>query len=418
MTETISRPLRGRVLEPHPTEHRLMPRTDVLIQVGPDGKIASVEDAPPECDIPETWPGAVLLPGFVDTHLHFPQTRIIGSASGPLLPWLEGAVFPQEALFADRDYAESVATEFCDAMLAQGTTSAAVFSSSHLGATDALFEELARRDMRVMAGLTLMNRGAPPALLVDVDPAMEAGEELIRRWHHHGDGRLRVCVTPRFALSCDATMMSRAADQAARHGLWVQTHLSENIEELRRTADAFPDAADYLAVYEDLGLMGEKSIVAHCIHLSDDEWERLARRDAVVAHCPDSNFFLGSGCMPLAKALALGIRVGLGTDMGAGRTFSMRRVAAAAYDAALLAAEPVAPETLLWLATRGGAIALGQEQRTGCLAAGFEADLVAVDVPAATAAADLVDALLFRHDSGPARATMVHGRVLWSRTGG
>lgn len=414
MADEIPHTLRGRVLAPHADERRFTLHGDALIRLGPGGTIASLEDAPAGCTTPETWPGTVLLPGLVDVHLHYPQTRIVGSASGTLLPWLEGAVFPEEARFVDLEYAERVAGEFCDAMVAQGTTTAAVFGTSHPGATDVLFEELDRRGMRAAAGMTLMNRGAPAALLRDTDAAMEAGEELVRRWHDHDDGRLRYGCTPRFALSCDAEMMRRAGEQAARHGLLIQTHLSENLEELRRTAADFPDAADYLGVYEQFGLVGERSILAHCIHLSADEWDRLARHRAAVAHCPDSNFFLGSGCMPLAQALQRGIRVGLGTDMGAGRTFSVRRVAAAAYDAAQLVDAPVPPEELLWLATRGGAIALGLEQRIGCIAPGFEADLAAIEVPDHPQDVDLIDALLFRHDAGPVRATVVRGRLLES----
>ncbi|MFP2906045.1 amidohydrolase family protein, partial [Pyxidicoccus sp. 3LFB2] len=235
---------------------------------------------------------------------------------------------------------------------------------------------------------------------------------LIERWHGHDAGRLRFCVTPRFALSCTSELMRGAARLAERHGLWMQTHLSENPEELRATAAAFPTAKDYLGVYEDHGLVGSRSLFAHCIHLSEGEWERMAHRNVAVAHCPDSNFFLGSGCMPLRKATERGLRVGLGTDMGAGRTFSLRRVAASAYDAALVVQSPVTPEELLWRATAGGALALGLE-RVGRIAPGYEADLVAVDVPGhVSAEAALIDALLFRRDSGPVRATYVRGRQL------
>ena len=417
MSHPSLRTLRGRVLRPReePARFELLP--DALIELDADGRIQAVGPAPADCRVPETHPGTVLLPGFVDTHIHFPQTRMIGSASGPLLTWLERSVFPEEGRFRERAYAEQVAVEFCDALIAQGTTSASIFSSSHPEATDALFTELSRRGLRGMAGLTLMDRGAPPAVLREAPAALEACEALIERWHGHDAGRLRFCVTPRFALSCTSELMRGAARLAEKHGLWMQTHLSENREELRATAAAFPASADYLGVYEDHGLVGGRSLFAHCIHLSEGEWGRMARHNAAVAHCPDSNFVLGSGCMPLRQATDRGIRVGLGTDMGAGRTFSLRRVAASAYDAALVVQSPVAPEELLWRATVGGALALGLEG-VGRITPGHEADLIAVDVPAHLSTQEgLIDALLFRRDAGPVRATYVRGRRLDSGGG-
>ena len=411
-SDLVPRTLRGHVLCPRAGEPSFDELADATIEIDAGGRIAAVAPAAPGCSIPETHPGTVLLPGFVDTHIHFPQTRVIGSASGPLLEWLQRSVFPEEARFADRVYAEEVAREFCDALIAQGTTCAAIFSSSHPGATDALFAELDRRGLRAFAGLTLMDRGAPPANLLEPALALEACELLHERWHGHDRGRLQFSVVPRFALSCSDTLLRGAAELASRHGLLVQTHLSENRDELRATAEAFPDAPDYLAVYERYGLVGARTILAHCIWLSGSEWDRIAERDAAVAHCPDSNFFLGSGCMPLAKAAARGIRIGLGTDMGAGRTFSLRRVAAAAYDAALVVEPHVSPRELLWRATAGGARALGLERVIGRIAPGFDADLVAVDAPAAATGSALIDGLLFRHDTGAVRATYVRGRRL------
>lgn len=415
MATTDLRTVRGTLLTPDPAARRLTRHEDAVVHIDAEGTIVSVEDAAVHPSMPVTWPGTVILPGFVDAHIHFPQTRILGSASGPLLDWLQSSVFPEEARFAERSYARTVAVDFCESMLRQGTTCAGIFSSSHPGATDELFAELARRGLRAQAGLTLMNRGAPPEVLLATEPALEAAEGLIARWHGHDRDRLRFCVTPRFALSCDDALLRGAADLAARHGLFLQTHLSENDEELRQTAKAFPGRADYLAVYEDFGFVGERSIFAHCIHLSDDEWQRMAQHRAGVAHCPDSNFFLGSGCMPLARALGHGARVGLGTDMGAGRTFSLQRVASSAYDASLFCGESVAPEELLWLATRGGAITLGFGDRVGCIASGFEADLVAIDVPEGIPDDRFYDALLFRHDTAAVRATVVRGTVCWSR---
>lgn len=405
--------LRGRLLAPHPTARRFEHHADAVVELDAAGTITSVSPAGPDCPIAETWPGAVILPGFVDTHLHYPQTRIIGSASGPLLPWLHASVFPEESRFADPAHATAVAEEFCAALLAQGTTTAAIYSSSHPAATEILLRALDRHGLRAATGPTLMDRDAPPALLHPADAIRSACEDLCARWHGHDGDRLRLSAIPRFALSCTPALLRCAAELADAHELLVQTHISENLDEIAATRAAFPSSRDYLGVYEDHRLVGPRTILAHCIHLSDDEWARVRDQDVAVAHCPDSNFFLGSGQMPLRRALDLGIRVGLGTDVGAGRTFSLRRVVAAAYDAALVRGEPVSPEELLWLATRGGAVALGLGERIGCVAAGFCADLVAVDLPPGEhEGAALLDAIAFRHDAGPVRAAMVAGRLV------
>lgn len=403
--------IRGRVLAPHPSERRFTSWPDALIRIDAEGRIIELSAAPPDCPLPETWPGALVLPGFVDTHLHYPQTRVLGSASGPLLPWLEQTVFPEEARFGESAYATAVAEEFCAALIAQGTTCAAIYASSHPIAADTLFAALERHGLRAVCGPALMDRAAPPEVLLDADSALAALELLHARWHGCDRDRLRLSVIPRFAISCTPALMRRAAAFADRHGLIVQTHVSENHNEIRVTGELFPTSRDYLGVYEDHGLASPRTILAHAIHSSADEWDRIAASDLAIAHCPDSNFFLGSGCMPLLHALERGVRVGLGSDVGAGRTFSMRRIAAAAYDASLVRSERVEPEQLLWLATRGGASVLGPADRLGCIAPGFDADLVAIDVPVHDHART-IDALLFRHDAGPVRATLVRGQVL------
>ncbi len=380
---------------------------DALVVVGDGGRILSAGPTPADCRLPETRPGAVWLPGFVDAHVHSPQTRVGGSATGPLLEWLATTVFPEEARFAERTYAEVVAAEFVDSLVRWGTTSASVFSSSHPEATELLFGEMARRGLRGHVGLTLMDRGAPPELLLGADEALEAARSLAERWDGY-EGRLRFSVTPRFALSCTPALLRGAGALAAELGLPVQTHLSENRIEIAETCAAFPDSRDYLAVYADHGLLGPRSLFAHCIWLDDDAWGRMAAASAAVAHCPDSNFFLGSGCMDLAAAHRHGVRVGLGTDVGAGRTFSLRRIAARAYDVALVREAQVDPAELLWLATVGGARALGMTD-VGELAPGFAADLVAFDVPAHIDDGALLDWLCFGLDAGPAAEVYVNG---------
>lgn len=404
--------LRGRLLCPHPELPRIERIADGVLEIDAAGRIVAVGPAPDDCEVPETYPGAVILPGFVDAHVHFPQTRVIGSASGPLLRWLERTVFPEEARFAQVRYAATVAWEFCEALVRHGTTAAAIYGSSHPEATAVLFDELERRGLRALVGMTLMDRGAPAGLLLEAGEALAACERLIERWHGQGGGLLRFCVTPRFALSCTPALLRGAAALAERHGLHVQTHLSENADELTATAAAFPAARDYLGVYEDHGLISRRSLLAHCIHLSHGEWDRLAAAGGAVAHCPDSNFFLGSGCMRLRAATERQIGVGLGTDVGAGRSFSLRQVIASAHDAAHMVGAPVPAEELLWHATRGGARALGLAEAVGCLQPGFEADLAVIDAPELHSPEALFDALSFRRDAGPARAVYVRGRLL------
>ncbi len=404
--------LRGRIWRPSLVDGGGAWLDDGVIEIDAGGVITAIGPAPAGSPIAPSHPGCVLLPGLVDAHVHYPQTRVLGSASGPLLEWLAATVFPEEARFAERAYAEAVAAEFCAALIAQGTTTAAIFGSPHPAATDVLFAALDRAGLRALAGMTLMDRGAPAPNLLAAGPAIAACEALIERWHGHEGGRLRFCVTPRFALSCSPGLLRAAGELAARHGLWVQTHLSENRAEIAATAAAFPGSRDYLGVYEDHGLCGERSLFAHCIWLEDDQWDRFAARRATVAHCPDSNFFLGSGCMRVRAPLARGIRVGLGSDVGAGRTFSLRQVAARAHDAALMVGDAVRPEELLWLATRGGARALGVDDRVGALEVGFEADVIAVALPEHVPEDRRIDGLLFRLDAGPVAATYVRGRRL------
>ncbi len=403
--------LRGRMLAPDPDVPKVRLYDDALLELDGAGRITALREAPADSEVPETWPGAVILPGFVDVHLHYPQTRVIGSAAGPLLPWLEASVFPEEARFAARDYAVAVAGQFCDALIQQGTTCAGIYSSSHPVAAQALFEALDGRGLRAEAGLTLMDRNAPAELLLDADAAMAAVADLLARWHGHDHDRLRLSIIPRFAISCTPKLLRAAGEFARTHDLTLQTHIAENRDEIAGTLALFPEARDYLEVYEAHGCATPKTILAHCIHLSESEWQRLVDQDLAVAHCPDSNFFLGSGQMPLAAALTRGVRIGLGTDVGAGRTFSVRRTAAAADDAALVREDPVTPEQLLWLATRGGARALAKPH-LGCLEPGFEADLTVIEAPDDLALTPLIDALLFRHDAGPVIATLVRGRVL------
>lgn len=325
---------------------------------------------------------SVIVPGFVDAHVHYPQTRIIGSATGPLLDWLEQTVFPEEARFREASYAREVAREFIGHMLAAGTTTAMAFSSSSPLATATLFEELERSGMRGLVGLTLMDQACPEELRLAREPAMAACEELVQRFHGADSGRLGFAVTPRFALSCSRELMEAAARLAHEHELVIQTHVAENASEGQATLAMHPWASSYLDVYDRLGLLSERTVLAHAIHLSSAEWDRLAERRARVAHCPDSNFFLGSGRMPLDELRRRGIGVALGSDVAAGRSFDLRRAMAYAYDNALCVGASVTPEELFTMATQGGADAMGLGGTIGSLEAGKDADLVVLALPA------------------------------------
>ena len=386
---------------------------DAIVRVR-DGRIASIE----EISLHETRPDVVdlrplvLMPGFVDAHVHFPQTRIIGSATGGLLDWLDRTVFPEEARFADPAYAAEVAAEFTGHLARAGTTTASIFSSSSETATDALFEALDRAGLRAFAGVTLMDQNCPAALAVKAEPAMDACGRLAARWDGHDGGRLRFAVTPRFALSCSRPLLEAAGRFAEAGGYLVQTHIAENEREGRETHAAHPFAGDYLGVYDATGLLGGRTLLAHAVHLSADEWDRVAARGARIAHCPDSNFFLGSGRMNLDEARRRGVPIALGSDVGAGRSFSILRAVAHAYDNALCAGVAVTPAALLRLATLGGAEALGLADVIGSLEIGKEADLVALRVPSHARSMDEVIAAVAFSDEVRVASAWVRGRAL------
>ncbi len=404
--------LRARVLTPvTPNETRFL--EDAVVVVDEGGMIAEVAPWDGRVGAEDVRDG-VLLPGFVDSHVHFPQSRIIGAASGPLLDWLENVVFPEETRFADLDHARAVAGEFTLQLASAGTTGAFVYGSVHSEATHVLFEELSERGLRAIAGPVWMDEDCPPELRVSASQARDGVLALVERWHGHDAGRLQVGVIPRFALACSPEMLRVAGEVADEHGLHVSTHLAENLSECRLVRERF-GAGDYLSVYEDAGLLVPGSVFAHCVHLDDREWDRFQKAGAVVAHCPDSNFFLGSGSMPVNAARVRGIPLAVGTDVAAGRTFRIPQVLSSAYDNVRQQGAEVSLEELLWWGTRGGAEALGWNT-TGCVAVGMEADLALLEVPPwVTSHADTLGHVLFHRDRGPARCTWVRGREVWRR---
>jgi guanine deaminase len=398
---------RARVLTPAPDSATLRFIDDALVEVDDDGRFVVVEayDGRP---VHEDLRPAVLLPGFVDAHLHFPQTRIVGSASGPLLEWLDRSTFPEEARFADGAHAQEVAAEFTTRLAAAGTTLSMVYSSVHPDACHALFEALEAAGLRAIAGPVLMDAHSPEELLLPVDEAMAALERLVAEWHGRDD-RLQVAVIPRFALSCTMEMMQAGAALAKAHGLWVTTHLSENPVECQIACERF-GTADYLSVYDHAGLLHDRSVYAHCIHLSDGEWDRFRAAGATVAHCPDSNAFLGSGGMPIGAVQARSIPLVMGSDIAAGRSFQIPRALSHAYDNALRQGQPLSLAQLLWMGTRGAALALHHPQ-VGAIEVGLEADMVLYEVPWWAADAEgVLASVFFDHDRPGPVATWVRGR--------
>jgi guanine deaminase len=322
---------------------------------------------------------AILLPGFVDCHVHYPQIRVIGAMGLELLDWLALAALPEEVRMADSAHARSMAAAFMRALAGAGTTTALVFGSHFPAAQEELFLAAEASGLRIASGLVVSDRGLLPELHVTPEEAVAAARALIERWH--GRGRLRYAITPRFSVSCSEEMLSACGElTGAAPDLLVTTHMNESVGEVELVRSLFPGVGDYLATYEDAGLVGHRSVFAHDVHVTDPQLERLSGAGAAVAHCPASNAFLGSGIFPLARHQRSGVRVALGTDVGAGTSFSLLSEGLSAYALQRVAAEPVLlrPGELLFLATAAGAAALGLEEETGDLSPGRSADFVLV----------------------------------------
>jgi len=384
---------------------------DAVVEIDASGAFSTVAPYSGQ-EVDEDLRPGVLLPGFIDAHIHYPQTRIIGSASGPLLEWLNQTTFPEEARFQDPAYAAVVAEEFCQHLLRAGTTLSFVYGSVHASASHILFEALSRTGLRAIAGPVLMDAHCPKELQLPPDAAMANLEELAELWHNR-NGRLQVAAIPRFALSCTMEMMTAAGALASELGLWISTHLSENTAECDEARRLF-GTEDYLQVYEEAGLLTNRSVFAHGIHLSDSEVERLKAADAVIAHCPDSNAFLGSGGMPTQRWLNAGLNLCMGTDVAGGRSFRIPHALSCAYDNALATGGSLSLPNLLWLGTRGGALALGQEA-LGAIQPGMQADFICVDRPTWIETPEqLLARVIFYAEAPPVQSTWIGGQKLWS----
>lgn len=340
----------------------------------PEGRLGHPDS--PVVDLRE----GVLLPGLVDTHVHYPQIRAIGGLGMPLLDWLDKVALPEEVRLADRDYAHDVAREFLHGLRRAGTTSALVFGSHFATAVDVLLEEAAASGQRITAGQVVSDRQLHEPLHTDPSSALAEGRELVQRWHGAGGGRLRYAVTPRFSLSCSEPMLEACAELlGSQDGLFCTSHLNENVAEVQKVAELFPEATSYLDTYDRAGLLGPRTVMAHDVHPTDAELARMAQTGTSVAHCPTSNATLGSGKFPLRRHLDAGVRVALGCDVGAGSGFSLLKEGLQCYFTQQLLAEeghPLTSAHLLHLATTAGAAALGLSDTVGHLSVGMDFDAV------------------------------------------
>ncbi|MEL7505040.1 MAG: guanine deaminase [Cyanobacteria bacterium J06554_6] len=330
-------------------------------------------------DLPVTaYPDRLILPGFIDTHVHYPQTEMIAAYGEQLLSWLSQYTFPVESKFADKTYAQKIARIFLDELLRNGTTTALVFATVHPESVDAFFEEAERRSLCMIAGKVMMDRNAPATVCDTAETSYADTKALIQKWHNQG--RLRYAVTPRFAPTSTAAQLQQAGRLLQEFpDVYLHTHLSETAAEVAWVRDLFPDCSGYLNVYDQAGLVTHRSVFAHGVQLTDEEFETLANKGSAIAHCPTSNLFLGSGLFPLAKAKTHKISVGLATDVGGGTSFSLLQTMNAAYKVAQLRQQNLSSFQALFLATLGGAQALRLADRLGNFEPGKDADFIVLN---------------------------------------
>ncbi len=323
-------------------------------------------------------PNCLIIPGLIDTHVHYPQCEVVAAYGAQLLDWLEQHTYPAEARFRDRAHADKIAAVFLDELLRNGTTTALVFGTVHPQSVDAFFAAAEARNLRMICGKVMMDRNAPEELCDTPQSAFEDSRVLLKRWH--GKGRLGYAVTPRFAPTSSARQLQLAGKLLAENpGVHLHTHVAENVRECEWVAELFPQCRDYLDVYDRHGLLGRRSVFAHGIHLNQREWARLSASGSNVAFCPASNLFIGSGLFPLHTADQHRVRVGLGTDVGGGDSFSLLRTVNQAYKVQQLQQNNLPPMRALYLATLGGARALDLQASIGNFEPGKEADFVTLN---------------------------------------
>ncbi|AVZ86930.1 guanine deaminase [Acinetobacter sp. WCHA45] len=378
---------------------------------------------PANVDI-QHYPEQLIIPGMIDTHIHFPQTEMVGAYGEQLLSWLNTYTFPTEIQFKDKAYASEIAKFFVNELLKNGTTTALVFCTVHPESVDALFEAAEQHQMRLIAGKVMMDRHAPEALCDSADSSYDDSKALIEKWH--GQGRALYAITPRFAPTSTPEQLERAGQLKAEHpDVYVHTHLSENKDEIAWVKDLFPEQKGYLDVYHHYGLTGNRSVFAHCVHLEDAEWQCMHETDSAIAFCPTSNLFLGSGLFPLNKTWQQQVKVGLGTDVGAGTSFSLLQTVNEAYKVQQLQGDKLSAYESLYHATLGGAKALDLDDKLGNFNVGKEADFVVLNIkPTALqqlrqsrskSLEDSLFALFTMGDDRNVEATYIYGQKAYSQ---
>ncbi|WP_136636567.1 guanine deaminase [Pseudooceanicola onchidii] len=422
--------LTGRVLRTLGSPFDLPPEEALRIEDGwgvmlEGGRIADI--GPAEV-LRQNWPQVteiaygkdLICPGFVDAHVHYPQTAIIASWGKRLIDWLNTYTFPEEMRFADPGYAAKIAARYLDLTAAHGTTTVCSFCTIHPASVDALMAEAQARGQRIVAGKTCMDRNAPEGLQDTAQSAYDDSKALLEKWH--GVDRLSYAITPRFSPTSTPDQMAAMGALWAEHpDCLMQTHLSEQTDEIEWVKSLYPTARDYLDTYEAHGLLGANGLYGHAIHLEDRERDRLREVGAGLVHCPTSNTFIGSGLFDMAGLTGAGVRVGLATDTGGGSSFSMLRTMASAYEIGQLRGTPLHAAQLIWLATAGSAHALGMGDRIGALTKGAEADLAVLNLSSTPAIAQRAEraedsweelfATIMMGDDRAVRATWISGKV-------
>lgn len=396
MTRTVL--LRGRLLSFRTRPENIQDRASyyyeedggILVR---DGKIAAIGDfltvsaSASDVAVVDHRPH-LILPGFIDAHAHMPQMQVIASYGAELLDWLNTYTFPEETKFSDEAHAERIAGLFLDEMVRHGTTTVAAYCSVHKESANALFSQALSRNMRIIAGKVMMDRNAPDGLRDTPQSGYDDSKALIEQWH--GKGRLHYAITPRFAITSTPEQMEMAGALAREYPhLHIQTHLSENHAEIDFTRELYPQAKDYTDVYDDYGLLGQKTLLGHCIHLSERELDTLSESGSVAVFCPTSNLFLGSGLFNWQghQKREKPLRIAAATDVGGGTNYSMLRTMDEAYKVIALQGEKMDPFAAFWQITLGNAAALSISDTVGTLDAGTDADIVVLDASATPAMA-------------------------------
>ena len=388
------------------------------------GEFQTLQGDLPEHTVIEDYSGQLMMPGFIDTHIHYVQTDMIAAHGEQLLNWLQRYTFPVESRFSDSDYAREVAEFFVQELLRNGTTSALVLGSVHKLSAEAIFAAAHRKRMRLIAGKVMMDRNCPDDLQDTPQSGYEESRALIQKWHHQD--RLLYAVTPRFAPTSSPEQLAMAGRLLNEHpDVFMHTHVAENRDEVAWVARLFPDSRSYLEVYDHYALLRERSVLAHCIYLDGRDRKRLAASGASAAFCPTSNLFMGSGLFDLAAADAAGFRVGMGTDVGGGTSFSMLRTLDEAYKVLQMSGQSLSPLRAFYLATLGGARALYIDADVGNFLAGKEADFVVLDMAAtallerrvsfAESLEEKLFALMMLGDDRAIKATYVLGEMQHAR---